>query len=339
MLYQQTLPFVKEFRGIFKIDGAITPELFLKNYYTEESYSEILRKAPEELRNELKRIGRLLKKEGKEGTLFLMPWCSRDYFPENFFPKFFIDGGELIQEERRRIYRVSAMKRDGSRKDIMVKGTKFSRSFLYDPPKEWLTDLASIKLFKKSSKELQELIKLNKFSIKTEKPLGHFRQGLEQWLFTEYMEGENPLKLLEDQKMRKKLWAADATLLAKLCKAKSKHQYFYSKEFDDKLWVGEELALIDVDEQLDMLNRKYYKDYFAKNPDKLIPYQLDWLKDCIMSYLSHGLMREEEAYGYIKTFLKTMNLEDICIKEIIKEAKNPKRITEENYFALMSDCN
>src|SRR3989344_2063563 len=335
-MFQQRFPFIGDITTILT-SGVLTPERFMReNISTEEYYLKCLRKDPRALTDELTRISMMLGKRDLEekGKVTLLSEAAETYYPENFIPSIWIGKVEMVQEDRR-IYSLGAVKKDGSTQKIMIKGPKYLNTFLYVLPKHWLTSLSRISLYKNAQLEFETLINLQKHGIKTEKPLGYFEEGLENWLYTEFLEGQNPLELLEFPERREEVLKADARLLARLSKARMKHWYFYSPDFDDKLFIGGEICLIDTDETKDVFSQFHCGKYFKENPEKLLFYYQDWLKDTLSYYLMMGIIKEHELKTYALEFFRERG-EMLDLEEILKEV-SPDRQTEESYVSMMRD--
>ncbi len=336
MQYQLILPFVEEFPTDIECSGILTSQAFLKEVMSEEKYSKISRDNLKGLEAELERIEESLWEhsngERDIGLLRLLPMLASAYYIENFIPTRWINYVEEVKRGRK-IYKLVALKRDGSVKEVMIKAPKMILHFKSSPPQDWLTSLVGVTLYKRSRDELETLLRLQEFGIQVEAPLGYFEQGVEQWLYTEFVKGKNPLEVLNDNKLRANVWRADARLLAKLCKARVKHQYFYSEKFDDKVWVDGELVLIDTDEAIDMLGSRHY---LGKHPEELAEYQISWLKDCLSKYVSARIMREDEVMDYAVTFFREKG-EDPNIAKDIVEKLDPSRMTEEDYNPIVMD--
>ena len=333
--YQLNFPFVKELPAEIDAWGHITAKGFLRAELGDSKYYGIAKKNPAKLEKELERINRILgKSEGRQGCVHLLPGTA-NYFAENFMPRHWAHRAEQIQE-RRAIYKLCALKTDGTTQDIMIKEPKAARWRLYDAPSRWLTPLDRIQIHKHSKTEAELLIAMEKAGILVEKPLGYFEEGIEEYLYTEFVHGKNPLELLSDKKMRQKVLEADARLLAKLCKAGIKFQYFFSSKFDDKLWADNRLVLIDTDEAEYVL-KTGCGDYFKKHPDELPKYYTSWLQDCLSAYLSAKIIKESELLNYAKAFYSEKGDDIALAKAALKEVK-PDRTSEESGLAMMMEC-
>ena len=165
--------------------------------------------------------------------------------------------------------------------------------------------------------------------VPVEEPLGYFEEGIEQYAFTKFVEGENPKDILEGSR-RFEVWNADATLLARLSREGYKHQYFYSPEFDDKIWDGEKLVLIDVDETFKI------QDGFEISHNQIQEYHLSTLKDVLASYVSRKVMSSDEMPFYARTFFGVMGWNPDDAEYLVRNL-DPNKMTEESYNAIMMD--
>ena len=331
MNYQQNFEGIQNFRKKFSARGIESSEKILLRA---RDYASVWKEDPQRALRELERINRLLKLE-EIGKVELLEY-AKEYYPENFMPTLWKGKVEVIKEDRP-VYRFSALKRDGTKKKIMIKGPKITSSYLYEPPKEWISALSGVRAYKESRTEMNHLLRIRSTGVNAEMPLGIFENGIENYLYTEFVEGQNPLEILADRNMRIKFWEADAKLLAGLCKARIKHQGFPTSKFDDKVWSNGKLFLIDCDEGKDMLNNWFYKDYFRKNPKKLPGYFVNWLKDCIFEYQRSRVIKENEMITYAKVFLDELKINQDAGK-VIGEIDFRNRTTEESYINMMCDC-
>jgi len=264
------------------------------------------------------------------GTVKLLPAAAK-YFPENFMPQQWEDAAKLLKPDRN-VYTLDALCRDGTRKKIMLKEPKTSYTGVYAPPEDWLTQISDIHVYKTSPKEIEHLIRLQQAGVLVEPPLGSFSFGHEQYAYTEFVQGVSPLDVLAGT-TRKKLWDADARMLARMCKAHIKQQGFYSQEFDDKLWTNKGLALIDTDEAFDLseglVSGSVKKSQIGK-------YHEAWLVDCLHEYLDRKLMSEAEAVRYAEVFLQEKGAGKGQARTLVERAKTLE-MTEESYVGMMMD--
>lgn len=266
------------------------------------------------------------------GFIQLTHRAAIEFFPENFSPQHWIQNIDQLQDDRR-IYTYNATRRNGTTTKIVIKSQKQGLNFW--PSDENKLFGGSIRLYKESKTEFDDLRAISLNGGKVERPLGYFRQGKEQWLYTQYVEGQNPLDILAQDNMREEFWKSDARLLAALCKSNLRHMGFYSEKFDDKVW-NNGMTLIDVDEDVNMLNSHIYPGYSKEHPELLLEGYRGFLKDCLVSYQHQGQMTRGEARMYTQEFSKTMSI-PIDIEEISTPQDN-NYTTLESWVSAMSDC-
>jgi len=355
MHYQLEFSFAADTPLRSKASTILTADAFLKDYLGEKYYAELKQSPKYDF--EKRRIEQMINYV-PGGDVVLFENVSKPYFVENFQPVFWSKHAGQIKEKRP-IYKLDALKKDFSSTPIMIKGVKISMSCLYQPPKSWGTSIENIFAYKNSRDEAEMLKKLAESGVNVEKVLGYFEQSpvvdeedenfkfimdkvrthkvYEQWLYTEFVDGQKPLELLANESDREQVWKADAQLLASLCKAKVKHQGFYSREFDDKVWKDGKMVLIDVDESFYIEDSRMYGEYFKANPGKLPDYFTSWVTDCVAGYLFGKVMRENEVQLYADEFCNSLGFDESIREKICKDA-DPQRQTEESYNAVMMDC-
>ena len=342
MRFQLYFPFVDEFPTEYKAEGVVSVSSYLQDAIGKEKYQRECKKNSQRVVKEYGRIARILGKEkspdeeNQEYTLFLLGETIRDFYFENFLPRNFIRLGERIENIGRDIYKAPFLRRDGKKEIIVAKRQKLSFSHLNNPPEDWITSVSEIRVFKDVSEEVENLLELNSLGVPVENPVGYFKEGIEQYIFTRFVHGENPKEIITDDSRRNSYWKEDAKLLARLANAGYKHQGFYSPEFDDKIWDGKNVILIDADETFKVAQNWRFSDYFRENPDKLSNYFISSLEDCL-SYVFSKVMRKDEMIPYAQSFLEERG-EDVSRAEKIVENLEIGRCTEESYFAMMMDC-
>ncbi|MDP3733966.1 MAG: hypothetical protein Q8R37_01945 [Nanoarchaeota archaeon] len=302
MLYQLPFPFENKFPTSFQAQGIITPRDFMKDFFCDEAYDSDIKTKPRELQQELDKFAVLLGKDQQLPTVVLHSSTSQEYFPENFMPQQWI-GDAIIIQDQRKIYQLEALKRDGTKQKIMIKGPKrYCRS---SQNGGGLSSITGVKVqLKDSVQEFSDLVELLRNGVTVEKPLGYFKHGEEQWVYTEFVDGENPLNILNSSK-RKDYFEADALLLASLYRSGFSHQGFATPKFDDKIWKEETVFLIDTDET--------YRR--GDNSKENIPRTFSWE---LSDYLYWKTLSLDEALEYTKVFLEGVDLNPKNAEEVVQ---------------------
>lgn len=301
MFYQLPFPFEDRFPVSFPAPGIITPRDFMRLFFCDKAYERDIKTKPRELQQELNKFAGFLGKDGQDPTVVLHPNTIAEYFPENFIPQHWLSDIAIIQDKRR-IYQLDALKRDGTRQKIMIKGPKW-RCWLSET-EGGLSGITGVKVhLKDSKKEFYELVELQENGVAVERPLGYFQHGQEQWVYAEFVDGEHPHKIIRGHQ-RKLYLEADAILLARLYRAGFMHEGFATPRFDDKVWRNGKVFLIDTDETYRM--REETKRYIVEN----YSYTLKDYLYCKTLSLSEGL-------EYTAVFLTELGLKTSA-EEVVK---------------------
>lgn len=252
--------------------------------------------------------------------------------------------GNRVVQNKRPILQFTINQREGSLK-VYAKGAELIHSMYYDyaKPLYRLTRLSSINKITSKS-ELQKTIDLAELGIKVPRIIGYYESVIEDFLFLEEVKGDSPLEYLP--KFKEELIKQDAEMLAALCLGGYRKQGF--ADFDDKIFDGKNLYLIDVDECIDL--------YFSDNPDYrkilLNPHdkRLDEfrsfqksifrqvLKDAVFDYKDSLLPNTDEQKSYISYFYKRLGCKEANekeIKELLTFGKN--FLTFDSHLNLISD--
>lgn len=271
------------------------------------------------------------------------------FLPENFEPisntvnKVKGTGNRVVQNKRP-ILQFTINQREEPLK-VYAKGAEIIYSMYYDyaKPLYRLTHLSSIhKITSKS--ELQKTLDLAELGIKVPRIISYYDSVIEDFLFLEEVKGDSPLKYLP--KFKEELIRQDAEMLAALCLAGYRKQGF--ADFDDKVFDGKDLYLIDVDECVDLYfpdkpdYRKILLNPNDKRLDEFRSFQKSIsrqvLKDAIFDYKDSLLPNTDEQKSYISYFYKRLGCKEANekeIKELIRFDKN--FLTFDRYINLMSD--
>jgi len=253
--------------------------------------------------------------------------------PENF---------EKIASIKRRTRPIMKFKIDDI--DVYAKGAHIIYSLYHDyaRPKYRLTNFRSIN--KMTSKgEMEKTIEMANAGIKTSRVIGYYEALCEEFFFLEGVNGKSPKKCLQSH--RREIIKQDAEMLAILCSLGYNKQGF--ADFDDKIFDGKNLHLIDVDETIDLYahdSTDYRKILMnpndAKKLKKFRGYQnaifKQKLKDAIYEYQEDMLKNPEDKKAYINAFYKKMRWAVPSSKEIKNLTTFPRNyITYERNINMM----
>ena len=143
---------------------------------------------------------------------------------------------------RRHIFKFIIPSADGN-VTIYAKRANEVRSAFYDPPSYRLTKIANVQRTS-SYEEATRFQKLAEIGVAVPTVVGIYRSGTEEFVFVEEVKGQTPDKCLETH--RDTIIRQDAEILATLCLMGFAKSGF--TDFDDKIFDGHKLWLIDVDE-------------------------------------------------------------------------------------------
>jgi len=262
---------------------------------------------------------------------------------ENFLPEKFEQESTVVKNDKRPILTFEVKRGDKSI-TVFAKGA-FTRTFLmYDAPSYRLTKLSRVEKTT-SQKEMENFIKLGQKGIKVPKILGYYKGPVEEFLFMEKVNGENPLNFLDSH--RESIIKQDAEMLANLCLSGYRKTGFC--DFDDKIFDGQSLYLVDVDECIDL--------YFPSSPDfkqiLLDPNNPKVLKDFreVQKLLFENTLKDA-IYDYRKSLTQTFNDKILYISSFFQKIgwgdPTPKKVKElttfskdyltfDSYISMMAD--
>ena len=228
---------------------------------------------------------------------------------------------------------------------VYAKGALISCSYFYDyaKPKYRLTSIISAN--KMTSKgELEKTKDMMDVGVNVPDIIGYYESLVEDFLFLGEVKGKSPLKCLEK---KQDIIKQDAEMLSAMCSAGYFKQGF--TDFDDKIFDGKNLYLIDVDECLDIYTH-FDPDYrkMLLNPndtnelEKFRKFQggffRQMLKDAVFEYQENLTQSEEDKKMYIKSFYRHMKWGEPSGKEIKDILKFPKNyITHERAVCMAND--
>jgi tRNA A-37 threonylcarbamoyl transferase component Bud32 len=263
--------------------------------------------------------------------------------PESLLPENFEKNATLVKKEKGDKRPIYKYKIDDL--DIFIKGAYITPTFSYEIPKGRLTRLVHLSKVS-SKKELDMTQELKKAKINVPKIIGYYEGPIEEFLFMEEVKGKQPNEYFKTHK--ELIIKEDATMLANMCLAGYRKSGFC--DFDDKIFDGKKLYLIDVEEC-----RDYYSDLaidfrsILLNPldkskvkefrkDQIIQFN-STLKDALYIYKDNLIQTLYEKQLYVDTFYDVMKWKKPNMEKMMEITSFPKNyMTFDAYIAMMTDC-
>jgi len=276
-----------------------------------------------------------------------------DIKPEIFLPDNIESKGVRVQKnkngidvgEKRKIYRFQA-NHNGQKVGIYAKRAEIvcMHYYSYAKPGFRLTTLSNV-LKTTSKRELEITLALAQLGVNVPTVVGYYKEPLEEFLFLTEVKGKTPDKCSDSDK--KNIIKQDAAMLAALCLGGFRKPGF--TDFDDKIFDGSNLYLIDVDECGDLFSscapnfreillnpkdtsalkgfRRLQKEMFEK-----------MLTDALFEYKQNLIPTREDQTQYINSFYGRIGWNKPTKKEIASLTKFPKNyITFDSHMAIMCD--
>lgn len=263
---------------------------------------------------------------------------SEEFLPENFEKK----GKRLEDAKKRPIWHVQIRGRNlyAKTSEMLV-----SQYFEHTKPSYRLTYLSSVQ--KATSKsEMKKTENLGNFGVNVPTIFAYYESPFEEVLFVGEVEGKQPPEFFETH--RQEIIKQDAEMLANVLRAGYRKQYF--GDFDDKVFDGEKLWLIDVDECSDL----YYLPAVNFREILLDPMQKDsvrkfrrlqkkifetMLRDNIYVYQKTLTPRDQDKEDYVKSFYQTLGWKipsERKMQDFLTFSDDYQTI--DNYMSAMADC-
>ncbi len=260
--------------------------------------------------------------------------------PENFEPI-----GRKAESKGKRPVMFFELQRQGGNITVYAKGADTSISCLYEPPSYRLTNLAHVQKTK-SKTELEMTIELAEKGVKTPPVIGYYEGDVEEFLFLQKVEGKSPSEFLPQ--CRDEIIRQDAEMLAVLCLLGYRKQGF--QDFDDKVFDGRDLHLIDVDEVVDLYSHFKRGDFrkLLVNPidsslregfqREMMQMFKSSLRDAIFHYQHNLTPTFKDKENYIRTFCQKVGLDAPAKAQIRKIVTFPKYYqTTDSFMSMMCD--
>lgn len=262
-----------------------------------------------------------------------------ELLPENFEPK-----SMVVQEDKRKILKFKA-NFGGNEREIYAKGSWIIFSFFSEPPSYRLTALAECRKVT-SKREMETNLKLTNSGINVPPVVGYYESMFEEFSFVETVAGDNPIRHLQSH--RETIIKQDAEMLARLCLLGYHKQGF--ADFDDKIFNGKDLFLIDTEEIEDLyhleaidfrsllLNPTNEKELGEFRNSQMHIFTGE-LRDVIFEYRNSLLQSVESRILYAKSFYKALGLKEPTQKEMRKMLSfKLNYMTRDRYVSAMMDA-
>lgn len=265
-------------------------------------------------------------------------------------PDYFEKYGKVLKEGKRLIVEFPIDTPDGQLIAIAKQAQRTEELYCPDYiPAGRKTNLSQVHI-NESCQEAEGLKKLHELGIPVPQVIGYYESIGEQWIIETKVIGAQIDEWLGDEIALEKIIQQDATMLAKLCRLGIRKQGFC--DFDDKLFDGETLYLIDADEAQDLylmmgidfqeiLNDPTDTSKLSEFRDLQKATFLQELKDALYVYQGSLLTDESRRCQYIQQFISELGWE-LSEKELTSLLDfgddNSRHMTRDMFNSLMLDC-
>jgi hypothetical protein len=267
-----------------------------------------------------------------------------DLLPDNFEPKserISVKGGN----GKRPILKFRV--KDGEKQTtVFAKGSLRSLAFFCrdSRPRHRLTSLAGCSKVT-SEREMNVALDLAGMGVLVPSVIGYYKAPFEEFLFLEEVEGKDPSHWLGTQ--RNSIIVQDARMLAALCRLGYHKQRF--ADFDDKIFNGRDLYLIDTEEVVDLYDHVFssFREVLldpadAQGMNEFRRFQMKMfmteLTDAIHDYRDSLLKSVDSRILYAKEFCNAIGMKTpygAVMKALV--TVNERHSTRDDNFAAMSD--
>lgn len=266
--------------------------------------------------------------------------------PDSLLPESFTQGQPLMKGShpcKRPIYKFSVHSERGP-VNVYAKGSDISVSLFFESSKPWyrLTPISQVARTK-SRTEMEMFERFAALGIKTPKIVAIYESPAEEFLFVEEVPGKSPQEFLPDHK--EELIRQDASMLATMCLTGSRKIGF--SDFDDKIFDGTHLYLIDVDECRDLYPPHFDFRQALINPTErgqLRKFRrtqrqifISTLRDALHGYSRSLTSTDEDKEVYAAAFFQKLDWNPSAkqMRKIISISKD--YMPHDEFMALMSD--
>lgn len=218
------------------------------------------------------------------------------------------------------------------------------RYYEHARPKYRLTTLCSFRKTE-SKKEMENTLLLASLGVHTPPVIGFYEGAVEEFLYLQEVVGKNPQDFLGTH--RKTLIQQDARMLAAMCLAGLRKDGF--NDFDDKVFDGRRLWLIDVDECRDLYlpgEPDYREMVVNPNDTKALEEFRNrqremfsiMLKDNLYRYRDSLTPTRDDKVSYIQAFYNRLGWEQPDDKSIRRLLHFPNGYTPfDSWISMMSE--
>lgn len=268
---------------------------------------------------------------------------------EEFLPENFEQRAKPVQkpkgEPKRPILTFPVIRGD---QEIVVfaKGADVSLSYFYEKAKPTyrLTHISNV--FKTTSqREMEVALELEDLGVRVPKIIGYYQSSVEEFLFLQEVEGRQPDEFLPTH--REEIIRQDAEILASLCIAGYRKQRF--ADFDDKVFDGKDLYLIDTDEVRDLYSTlsPNFREILLNPQDsgQLRRFRalqrrvfIGAMRDTLFNYISSLTPTDDDRENYIRTFYQRMGWKDPSQRQMKNLTSFPDNyVPHDDWMAMMSE--
>lgn len=268
--------------------------------------------------------------------------------PERFFPENFEQIAKQVEKEegsKRPIWTFPVVN-NGEEIVVFAKGADVSLRLFYEEskPSYRLTPIAGISKTT-SEREMEITLKLGDLGVNVPRIIGHYKALAEEFLFLEEVKGKRPDDFLPEY--NGEIIRQDAEMLAALCLAGYRKIGF--NDFDDKIFDGTDLSLIDVDECRD-LYFPYVPDFEKillnpKDSSELRRFRnlqrdlfVSTMRDVIFRYKDSLTPTDKDKADYTRAFYQRMGWRKPDERKMKKLITFPKDyMTNESWMGMMCE--
>jgi hypothetical protein len=279
---------------------------------------------------------------GNRSTVCVNPEFS-DIPPETFLPENVEQQGEVVKNQKRPILKFPVT-HNGTQINIYAKGAIMNPSLFYGyaKPGYRLTNLAGISKVT-SKQEIETTIALTELGVNVPKVIAEYDAISEEFAFFEEIKGDQPNEWFETH--RDTIIEQDASMLAALCLLGIRKWGFHS--FDDKVFDGTDLYLIDVEECGNLYGNANFRRMVINPRDtselrKFRRHQrsifTNQMKDALYEYRETLTQTREDQTRFISSFHKRLGWKEPTEKTIDNLTNfSDDYLTKDRYESLMSD--
>lgn len=268
---------------------------------------------------------------------------------EQFLPEHFEQRARPVEKDKdpnKRPLFVFPIRIDGKEIIVYAKGADVSLSYYYESSKPGyrLTNIARISRTT-SKREMETTLSLRGLGVNVPRVIGYYEAPMEEFLFLEEVAGKQPDEVLQDHKGE--IIRQDAEMLAVLCL--SGYRKIGFTDFDDKIFDGTNLYLIDVDECRDLYysSAPHFREVLLnpQDPREIQKFRklqrslfVGAMGDAIYNYRDSLTPTESDKESYVRAFYKRLGWKQPGgknMKKLITFSKD--YMTHDSWMSIMCD--